>query len=312
MDVAEWLRHLGLEQYEPAFRENGIDDRVLPDLTAEDLKDLGVSLVGHRRQLLKAITALNTGAAPTGAPLAVSPISAPILDDRPLPPHPVADRRQLSVMFCDLVDSTPLSARLDPEDLGEVIRSYQARVAETIARFGGFIALYVGDGVLIYFGWPEAHEADAERAMRAALVVVAAVGETPVRGETLQVRIGIATGLVVVGEAIGSGEARQQAVVGETPNRAARLQGLAGPNGVVIDAVTRQQIGRLFECRDLGAVALKGLPESVHTWIVRECGGKPLRGPARQIEALRTFDRYRRCCMDTLRIPSFLSAISGC
>src|SRR5262249_5373161 len=173
--------------------------------------------------------------------------------------------RQLSVMFCDLVDSTPLSARLDPEDLGEVIRAYQARVAETVTHFGGFIALYVGDGVLIYFGWPEAHEADAERAVRAALAVVALVGATPVHGETLRVRIGIATGLVVVGEAIGAG---QQAVVGETPNRAARLQGLAGPNGVAIDTATRQQIGGLFECRDLGAVTLKGLPEPVHTWLV--------------------------------------------
>jgi class 3 adenylate cyclase len=172
-------------------------------------------------------------------------------------------------MFCDLVDSTPLSVRLDPEDLGEVIRTYQARVAETIARFGGFIALYVGDGVLIYFGWPEAQEADAVRAVRAALAVVAAIGERPVRGETLQVRIGIATGLVVVGEAIGTGAARQQAVVGDTPNRAARLQGLAGANGVAIDAATRQQIGGLFECRDLGGVALKGLPEPVHTWLVQ-------------------------------------------
>jgi class 3 adenylate cyclase/predicted ATPase len=171
-------------------------------------------------------------------------------------------------MFCDLVDSTPLSARLDPEDLGEVIRAYQARVAETVKHFGGYIALYVGDGVLIYFGWPEAHEADAERAVRAALAVVASVGATPVHDETLQVRIGIATGLVVVGEAIGSAEARQQAVIGETPNRAARLQGLAGANGVAIDAATRQQVGRLFECRDLGAVALKGLPEPVHTWLV--------------------------------------------
>jgi class 3 adenylate cyclase/predicted ATPase len=180
-----------------------------------------------------------------------------------------AERRQLSVMFCDLVNSTPLSARLDPEDLGEVIRGYQARVAETIARFEGFIALYIGDGVLIYFGWPEAHEADAERAVRAALAVVASVGETPIRGEMLQMRIGVATGLVVVGEAIGIGEARQQAVVGETPNRAARLQGLAGPNEIAIDVGTRQQLGRLFECRDLGAVVLKGLPEPVHTWIVQ-------------------------------------------
>src|SRR5215471_13459898 len=202
MDVGEWLRQLGLEQYEPAFRENGIDGRVLPDLTAEDLKDLGVSLVGHRRLLLKAIGALRPDAAPTAGAPTVSATAEPATDDHRRSPETGAERRQLSVMFCDLVDSTPLSARLDPEALGEVIRAYQVRVAETIARFGGFIALYVGDGVLIYFGWPEAHEADAERAVRAALAVVASVDATPVRGEKLQVRIGIATGLVVVGEAI--------------------------------------------------------------------------------------------------------------
>jgi class 3 adenylate cyclase len=277
MDVGEWLRNLGLEQHEPAFRENEIDGRVLLNLTAEDLKDLGVSLVGQRRRLLDAIAQLRADAPPVGVPP-----SEPSPDTRLSSPETRAERRQLSVMFCDLVDSTPLSARLDPEDLGEVIRAYQARVADTIARFKGFIALYVGDGVLIYFGWPEAHEADAERAVRAALAVVAEVGGTPVRGETLQVRIGIGTGLVVVGEAIGTGEARQQAVVGETPNRAARLQGLAGANGVAIDAATRQQIGGLFECRDLGAVALKGLPEPVQTWLVQ---GES--GVASRFEALR-------------------------
>jgi class 3 adenylate cyclase len=225
MDVGEWLRGLGLEQYEPAFRENRIGADLVPSLTADDLKDLGISAVGDRRRLLDAIAALRPSTAPAGVLPAVSAAAEPTADNRYRSSETGAERRQLSVMFCDLVDSTPLSVRLDPEDLGEVIRAYQARVAETIARFGGFIALYVGDGVLIYFGWPEAHEADAERAVRAALSVVAAVGEKPVRGETLQVRIGIATGLVVVGEAIGIGEARQQAVVGETPNHAARLQG---------------------------------------------------------------------------------------
>src|SRR6185369_11502213 len=141
------------------------------------------------------------------------------------------------------------------------IRSYQARVAATIQQFDGFIARYVGDGVLIYFGWPEAHETDAARAVRAGLAVAAAVSETPVAGLTLQVRIGLATGLVVVGEPIGSGDARQQTAIGETPNLAARLQGLAGPGQVIIDAATRRQIGRLFECQDLGAVALKGFAE---------------------------------------------------
>ena len=155
-------------------------------------------------------------------------------------------------MFCDIIGFTALSARLDPEDLSAVIRGYQSAWPTTIGRFGGFIARYVGDGVLIYFGWPEAHEADAERAVRAALAVIDAISQAPVRTEPLQVRIGIATGLVVVGEPIGTGDARQQTAIGETPNLAARLQGLAEPNGVVIDAATRRQIGGLFDCRDLG------------------------------------------------------------
>ena len=171
-------------------------------------------------------------------------------------------------MFCDLIGSTALSSRLDPEDLREVIRTYQACVATTIQQFDGFIARYVGDGVLIYFGWPEARETDAERAVRAGLAVAAAVSAAPVSGEPLQVRIGIATGLVVIGEPIGSGDSRQQTAVGETPNLAARLQGLAGPDQVVIDAATRRQIGGLFECQDLGTVELKGLPVAVPAWQV--------------------------------------------
>ncbi len=171
-------------------------------------------------------------------------------------------------MFCDLVGSTALSSRLDPEDLRQVIRAYQACVATTIQQFDGFIARYVGDGVLTYFGWPEARETDAERAVRAGLAVAVAVGAAPLGGERLQVRIGIATGLVVIGEAIGSGDSRQQTAVGETPNLAARLQGLAGPEQVVIDVATRRQIGGLFECRDLGTVELKGLPVAVPAWQV--------------------------------------------
>ena len=179
-----------------------------------------------------------------------------------------AERRPLSVMFCDLIGSTALSSRLDAEDLREVIRTYQACVAATIRQFDGFIARYVGDGVLIYFGWPEARETDAERAVRAGLAVAAAVSRTPVSGEPLHVRVGIATGLVVIGEPIGSGDSRQQTAVGETPNLAARLQGLAGPDQVVIDAATRRQIGGLFECQDLGTVELKGLPAAVPAWQV--------------------------------------------
>jgi class 3 adenylate cyclase/predicted ATPase len=268
MDIADWLRQLDLEQYEAVFRDNDIRAAVLPSLTAEDLKDLGVTSVGHRRRLLEAIAALRTDAPSAGSltqPLQSS-ASRPSASDRSR--ASMAERRQLSVMFCDVIGFTKLSARLDPEDLSAVIHSYQSLVATTIARFGGFIARYVGDGVLIYFGWPEAHEANAERAVRAALAVIDAIGQTPVRAESLQVRIGIATGLVVVRESIGTGEARQQTAIGETPNVAARLQALAGPNSVVIDAVTRRQIGGLFDCRDLGLVALKGLHEPVPAWQV--------------------------------------------
>src|SRR6516165_5774544 len=259
MDVADWLRQLGLERYEAAFRENDVTAAVLPSLTAEDLRELGVTSIGHRRQLLQAIAA---GRSDSGQP---SPVQTTGLS-----PHErtsgLAERRQLSVMFCDMMDFTGLSSRLDPEDLSEVIRGYQERVAATITRFGGFIARYVGDGVLIYFGWPEAHEANAERAIRAALSVIDAISQAPIRAEHLQIRIGIATGLVIVGEPIGNGDTGQQTMIGETPNLAARLQNLAEPDGIVIDAVTHRQIGGLFECRDLGMIALKGLSDPVPAW----------------------------------------------
>jgi class 3 adenylate cyclase len=259
MDVADWLRALGLERYEAAFRENDVNAEVLCDLTAEDLEGLGVAAIGHRRRLLVAITKLRDDAALQPA--------KPTTDDHPASVS-AAERRPLSVMFCDLIGSTALSARLDAEDLREVIRAYQACVATTIRQYDGFIARYVGDGVLIYFGWPEAGETDAERAVRAGLAVAAAIGEVPVNGEPLQVRVGIATGIVVIGEPIGSGDSRQQTAVGETPNVAARLQGFAGPNQVVIDAATRRQIGGLFECQDLGTVELKGLPVALPAWQV--------------------------------------------
>jgi class 3 adenylate cyclase len=263
MNVADWLRTLGLERYEAAFRENDVDPELLPNLTADDLKDLGVTSVGHRRRLLEAIAALRLKD-PKAADPRLPGHQAENFDGR----ETTAERRPLSVMFCDLIGSTALSSRLDPEDLRMVIRTYQAGVAATIQKFEGFIARYVGDGVLIYFGWPEARETDAERAVRAALAVAAAVSEAQAAGESLQVRIGIATGLVVVGEPIGSGDSRQQTAVGETPNLAARLQGLAGPGQVVIDAATRRQIGGLFECHDLGTFELKGLPMPIPAWHV--------------------------------------------
>src|ERR1700736_1946141 len=193
MDVAAWLQDLGLERYVPAFRENEIDERVLPSLRAEDLRDLGITLVGHRRRLLDAIAALGTTAPPAASPNAPTSASA--------------ERRQLTVMFCDLVSSTALSARLDPEDLREVIAAYHRAVAEIVAELDGFVAKYMGDGVLVYFGYPQAHEDAAERAVRVGLASVEAVGRLDIKSAKLQVRVGIATGLVVVGDLIGEGSA---------------------------------------------------------------------------------------------------------
>jgi class 3 adenylate cyclase/predicted ATPase len=255
VDIAAWLRDLGLEQYEPVFRANEIDARVLRSLTADDLKDLGVSLVGHRRRLLDAIAALG---AQSPAAVTAAPHYAPSPAD--------AERRQLTVMFCDLVGSTELSARLDPEDLREVISAYHRAVASVVAGFDGFVAKYMGDGVLVYFGYPRAHEDDAERAVHAGLGIIDAVGRLDVKSVKLHARVGIATGLVVVGDLIGEGSAREQSVVGETPNLAARLQALAKPDAVVIAATTRRLIGSLFECRDLGAVDVKGLAAPVPAW----------------------------------------------
>src|SRR6201987_3288550 len=258
MDVVGWLRKLGLEQYEAAFRENRIDDTVLPRLTAEDLKDLGVGFVGDRRKLLDAIAALRAEAS------APTPLSdAPLATDKAA--QDTAERRQVIVMFSDLVGATALSARMDPEDLREVISAYQKSVAETVLRFDGFVAKYMGDGVLVYFGYPQAHEDDAERAVRAGLELVAAVGAVKTHA-ALQTRIGIATGLVVVGDLIGSGASQEQAIVGETPNLAARLQGGAEPNSVVIAEGTRKLVGNLFELEDLGAQDLKGIAGPVRAW----------------------------------------------
>jgi class 3 adenylate cyclase/predicted ATPase len=258
MDVGGWLRKLGLEQYEAAFRENKIDDTVLPSLTAEDLKDLGVEFVGYRRKLLDAIAALRAEAsAPTPLSDALVAIDKAAKD--------TAERRQVTVMFSDLVGSTALSARMDPEDLRAVISAYQKCVAEAVRRFGGFVAKYMGDGVLVYFGYPQAHEDDAERAVRAGLQLMAAV--TALKSSVLlQTRVGIATGLVVVGDLIGSGEAQEHGIVGETPNLAARLQGIAEPNMVVIAEGTRRLLGNLFEFEDLGVKNLKGIAGPVLAW----------------------------------------------
>src|SRR6516165_9433547 len=257
MDVADWLRSVGLERYAQAFDENDVDAAVLPSLTADDLIGLGVTSIGHRRRLLDAIAALRTE-----APTASTAVS------REAPPSAEAERRQLTVMFSDLVGSTELSTRLDPEDLREVIAAYHRAVAEVVAGFDGLVAKYMGDGVLNYFGYPQAHEDDAERAVRAGLGVIEAVGRLDVKSVELQARVGIATGLVVVGDLIGAGSAQEQSVVGETPNLAARLQALAEPDSVVIAAGTRRLLGDLFEYRDLGTIEVKGISAPVPAWRV--------------------------------------------
>ena len=288
MDIAAWLQDLGLERYVSAFRDNDIDAEVLPKLTAEDLISIGVTSVGHRRKLLDAIAGLGM-AVPTAMVAAPAP-GAPAQVD--------AERRQLTVMFCDLVGSTALSTRHDPEDLRELIGDYHRAVAETVGRFDGFVAKYMGDGVLIYFGYPQAHEDDAEQAVCAALAVIEAVGRLPAR-EDLRVRLGIATGLAVVGDLIGEGAAQERGVVGETPNLAARLQALATPNTLVIAEATRRQIGELFDLEDLGPQQLAGFAEPQHAWRVLgesgevsrfealRSGETPLVGRDEEIELLR-------------------------
>ena len=249
--VADWLEKLGLGQYAQRFAENDIDFALFTKLTDVDLKELGVASLGHRKLLLEAIAERTAVALPNVA--------------EPKPPQDTAERRHVTVMFSDLVGSTALSARMDPEDLREVISSYQKSVAETVQRFGGFAAKYMGDGVLVYFGYPQAHEDDAERAVRAGLELIQAVGGLK-SNAPLQTRVGIATGLVVVGDLIGAGAAQEQTIVGETPNLAARLQGIAEPNMVVIAEDTRRLLGNLFDLQDLGAQDLKGIGGPVRAW----------------------------------------------
>ena len=244
--IADWLQNLGMSEYTRRFVENDIDISVLSHLTDQDLKELGVSL-GHRRKILAAIAELAPGAVPPSPPSAATESKL----------QEVAERRQVTVMFSDLVGSTILSARMDPEDLREVIADYHRCVAEIVRSSEGFVAQYLGDGVLVYFGYPQAHEDDVERAVRAGLDLIGAVSSLKTRAP-LQARVGIATGIVVVGDRRG--------IVGETPNLAARLQGIAEPNRVVIAESTRKLLGNLFELEDLGSKDLKGFTEPVRIW----------------------------------------------
>jgi class 3 adenylate cyclase/predicted ATPase len=252
--AVDWLEKLGMSEYAQRFAENGIDFATLRHLTDQDLREIGV-LLGHRRIMLAAIGELARTAEPEAQPVAGSET-----------PRDAAERRQVTVMFSDLVGSTALSACMDPEDLREVISAYQNCVAETVRRFGGFVAKYMGDGVLVYFGYPQAHEDDAERAVRVGLDLVEAVPKLKTPAGPSQVRVGIATGLVVVGDLIGSGGSQERGIVGETPNLAARLQGIAEPNMVVIAESTRRLLGSLFELQDLGARDLKGIAGPARAW----------------------------------------------
>src|SRR5499433_2994115 len=252
-EIADWLEKLGMSEYTQSFAEHRIDVSVLRHLTDQDLKDIGIPL-GHRRKILAAIGEL-TGTAPATPKFAGTE-----------PGADAAERRQVTVMFSDLVGSTALSARMDPEDLREVISAYQKAVSEVVRRFDGFVAKYLGDGVLVYFGYPRAHEDDAERAVRAGLELVAAVPGLKTSA-SLQARVGIATGLVVVGDLIGSAEAKERGIVGETPNLAARLQAIAEPNMVVVAESTRKLLGNLFELAELGTKDLKGISGPIRAWV---------------------------------------------
>ena len=254
--IAEWLASIGLSEYAQRFAENAIDLSVVRDLTEQDLKDLGV-LLGHRRKILRAIAELG-GVAPAATETATEPVSR---DD--------AERRHLTVMICDLVGSTALSAQLDPEDMRVVIDAYHAACARITRTYDGFLAEFRGDGILAYFGYPIAHEDDAERTVRAGLDIIAAVARLETRAaEPLAVRIGIATGVVVIGELSREGALREHAVVGETPNVAARLLALAEPGTIVVAASTRRLLGDLFRLRDLGRHEVKGIAEPVAAWVV--------------------------------------------
>jgi class 3 adenylate cyclase/predicted ATPase len=256
-DIATWLTRLGLDKYIEAFTANEVDFDALRHLTEDDLRELGLP-VGPRRKILAAIAALDDD---TISP--VSSVSAPVS----APPAREAERRQLTVVFIDLVGSTELSQRLDPEEMRDVFRAYQSAVSAEIARYEGYVAKLMGDGVLAYFGWPRAHEDDAERAVRASLAAAAATASlTTPSGEPLAARVGIATGLVVVGDLVGEGSAQEEAVVGETPNLAARLQALAEPNSVVIAGGTHRLVVGLFDMVDLGHHQLKGFATPVPAW----------------------------------------------
>jgi class 3 adenylate cyclase/tetratricopeptide (TPR) repeat protein len=289
-DLRSWLRGQGLEQYAEIFEANDVGLDVLPQLSERDLGQLGVSL-GNRRRLLKAIAEAGAALAPTPAPETSEGADA--------------ERRQVTVLFCDMVGSTALSGEVDPELLGGLIRRYQDTAAGAIGRYGGYVAKFMGDGALAYFGFPRAFEDAAERAVRAALAILADVGRiTRPDGSAVRARIGIATGLVVVGEIVGSGSAQERTVVGETPNLAARLQALAEPDTILISATTQNLLGGLFDLESIGEHDLKGFARPVPAWrvigeaavvsrfaAIRAAANLPLIGRAHEMGLI--LDRWR-------------------
>lgn len=268
--VAAWLESLGLDRYREVFQQNAITWDVLSELNDEDLTSLGV-LLGHRKKLLRAVAQLSQG---SGLDLAQS-VAMPASTAR-TPPTFVrdqAERRQLTVMFCDLVGSTALARRLDPEDVQEIIRRFLDACSQAVGRFNGYVAKYMGDGLLVYFGYPHAHEHDAERAVHAGLAILDLVKtsfrDNPTSQESeIAVRVGIATGKVIVGEIIGEETAKERSVFGETPNLAARLQSLAAPNQLVVDSATKRLVGNEFEFADAERVSLKGFDMPIEVWRV--------------------------------------------
>jgi class 3 adenylate cyclase len=277
IDLAGLLRSVELDEYEVVFRDNAIDLTALRHLTDDHLRKLGMPL-GARIKLLKAISALEQSAAAGPLDASSSGIS-----------HAnTAERRQVTVMFADLVGSTALSTRVDPEDLREIILAYHKCAAETVQRFDGFLAQFLGDGVLVYFGYPRAHEDDAERAVLAGLKLIEAVASLNT-GTALQTRVGIASGLVVVGDLMRSGDAHEHGIIGETPNLAARLQAIAEPNTVVFAEDTRKLLGNLFELQDLGSRELRGIPRQVRIWTALRASSAPSRFEALQISTAKDF-----------------------
>ncbi len=314
VDVRGWLEANGCRRFAELFEDNEIDGEALLELEEAHLEQLGIPL-GPRLKLLRAIAQLRE--ARVAAAQSLPTERARSETTPPREPRAEAERRQLTVMFVDLVGSTELSAQLDPEDMGRVIRAYQQCCAGVVERWGGHVAKYMGDGVLAYFGWPQAHEDEAERAVRAGLALIDALAglETPA-GEPLAARVGIATGLVMVGELIGEGAAREEAVVGETPNLAARLQTLAAPGSVVISQATRRLLGGLFELDDLGPQSLKGFAKPLAAWRVAGEGRAEGRFEARQSPVSRRWSGARRrsrcCCADGSRSKTARGRSSCC